>query len=557
MMSVSAESDFENPTVEPNEAPELVLSYNAGIRKVVIYDLRTGAIHAMMRPSAIKTAEDLSIPPEPEPPTLPQPVPVTVPNQMDAVRDALFADPAARAAYEALSRAGGHVYAVGGAVRDAVLGKAPKDVDLMVQGLDSDTTHEALANLPGRVDLTGKNFGVYRYRVGEHEVEVALPRTEQSTGGGHKDFDVSVDHTLTPEDDLARRDFTANAMAYHVDSGETLDPYGGAEDIRNGVLRTVSPKSFKDDPLRIVRAVVAYAKHDLEPDAETIEQMREEAPQIRHLPGERIQMELDKLLSAKNPGKALELAHQAGVLRYMLPEVDTAFGVDQHNPHHELDVGSHLVEVLNGMTEISNDPDLRLAAILHDIGKPDSLWMDEQGRGHFYKHPDYPNSDNHEDVGARMARVMMQRLHFSNDRIQRVEALITHHMFPSFKTSAGARKFLQKVGDPQTAYDLVRLRMADLAGKGRHRGMEGPDAVAAEEMMRLLHEAVEEEHAFTIRDLAVNGHDLMAMGLKGPEIGRVQRELLDLVVEDPSLNDKETLLGYVARMKESSWQVTE
>jgi tRNA nucleotidyltransferase (CCA-adding enzyme) len=462
-------------------------------------------------------------------------------DPVESIQTALQNDPAARDAYVALSRAGGHVYVVGGAVRDAVLGNAPKDVDLMVVGIPGDQVQEILKNLEGRVDLTGKSFGVYRYRNGENEVEVALPRTEQSSGDAHTDFDVNVDHTLTPEEDLARRDFTANAMAYNVDTNDFIDPYNGRQDIQDGVLRTVSPNSFKDDPLRIVRAIVAAARHGLEPDYSTLEQMRDEASQIRFLPGERIRMELDKLLASPNPVRAIEIAQATGLLDYMIPEVSVAFGVDQHNPHHDLDVGEHLLEVLRHMTNISDDPDMRLAALLHDIGKPDSQWFDEAGTAHYYKHPKHPESDDHHTLGAQYTETLMKRLKYPNDRSDRVKKLIQHHMFPEFTNEGGARKFLQRVGDEQTAYDLLRLRMADHAGKDRNGA---PGDKTTQKMFDLLNQAVENQAAFTRKDLAVNGNDLREIGIpQGPETGRVLNDLLDMVVERPELNTREELLG--------------
>jgi tRNA nucleotidyltransferase (CCA-adding enzyme) len=465
-------------------------------------------------------------------------------DPVESIQSALQNDPVARDAYVALSRAGGHVYVVGGAVRDAFLGNAPKDVDLMVVGIPADQVQEILATLPGRVDLTGKSFGVYRYRNGENEVEVALPRTEQSSGDAHKDFDVNVNHDLTPEEDLARRDFTGNAMAYNVDTNEFLDPYNGRQDLQEGVLRTVSPNSFKDDPLRIVRAIVQSARHGLEPDLGTLEQMREEASQIRFLPGERIQMELDKLMTAKDPVRAIEIAQATGVLDYMIPELSVTFGVNQNNPHHELDVGEHLLEVFKHMTTISNDPDMRLAALLHDIGKPDSMWTDENGNGHFYEHPDYPGSADHHELGAQYAEELMKRLHYPTDRINRVVKLIRHHMFPAFNSKRGARKFLQRVGNEQDAWDLLRLRMADLAGKGRQRGGLGNDQSTVKKMIDLLNQVIEEQPAFSLKDLAVDGNDLRQIGIPpGPEMGQVLRELLDAVVEHPELNSKEELLG--------------
>jgi len=465
-------------------------------------------------------------------------------DPIQSIQTALQNDPAARDAYVALSRAGGHVYVVGGAVRDAHLGKTPKDVDLMVVGLPAETVNQVLGQLQGRVDLTGQSFGVYRYRNGENEVEVALPRTEQSSGDAHRDFDVTINHELAPEDDLARRDFTGNAMAYNIDTNEFLDPYNGRQDLQDGVLRTVSPQSFKDDPLRIVRAIVSSARHGLEPDLGTLEQMREEAAQIRHLPGERIQMELDKLMTSPDPVRALEIAQATGVLDYMIPEVSVAFGVDQYNPHHQLDVGEHLYEVLHHMTKISDDPDMRLAALLHDIGKPDSMWMDENGKGHFYEHPDHPESADHHELGAQYAEEFMKRLRYPNDRIQRVVKLVRNHMFPAFNTKKGARKFLQKVGDEQAAWDLLRLRMADLAGKGRQRGGLGNDQSTVKKMMDLLHEVIEEKPAFSLKDLAVNGNDLREVGIPpGKEMGTILRHLLDVVVDHPEWNTREELLG--------------
>lgn len=483
-------------------------------------------------------------------------------DPVQSIQTALQDDPVAREAYVALSRAGGHVYVVGGAVRDAHMGKTPKDVDLMVVGLPSEDVQAILGSLPGRVDLTGKSFGVYRYRNGDHEVEVALPRTEQSSGDSHKDFNVNVNHELSPEEDLARRDFAFNAMAYNVDTNEFLDPYNGRQDLQEGVLRTVSPQSFKDDPLRIVRAIVAAARHGLEPDYGTLEQMRDEASSIRFLPGERIQMELDKLLTSDDPVRALEIAQQTGLLDYMIPEVSVTFGFDQRNPHHDLDVGEHLLEVLRHMTNISDDPDMRLTALLHDIGKPDSFWQDENGQGHFYEHPDHPESGDHHTLGAEYAKNLLVRLHWPgapdkpgkpfHGRAFKIVNLIEHHMFPAFNTKRGARKFLQKVGDEQTAWDLLRLRMADLAGKGRQRGGLGNDQETVNKMRDLLTEVIDETPAFTLKDLAVNGNDLRQMGISpGPEMGQILHHLLDVVVEHPELNTKEELLGMAKQLGEN------
>jgi tRNA nucleotidyltransferase (CCA-adding enzyme) len=490
-------------------------------------------------------------------------------EQLQTIYEGLDKDPAAMAAYEALRASGGKVYVVGGAVRDALLGKRPKDIDLMVTGLSGKQITDTLSPL-GRVDLTGQNFGVYRFRHNKSEVEIALPRTEYSTGSGHKDFQVVTDPNLDPTEDLGRRDFTANAMAMDLDTGELLDPHGGAEHIEGGRLSVVSPTAFEDDPLRIVRALVAYARHGLAPDAQTLQAMQDNAQKIRHLPGERIQMELDKLLASPNPASAIQLAHDSGVLAYMLPEVDQAFGFDQNNPYHDLEVGDHLLAVLTKMSELSGDPDLRLAALLHDIGKPDSYsenhdpekaWVDSEGntrtRGNFYerKLPDGTIvGADHETVGAQMAARLLQRLHYPSNRAKRIVDLIKHHMFDYLSGSKQARKLLRELHDegdpsygPRMAQDLHLLREADAAGK-RNGQVSIADQRMLDRSKSLINDAIESSEAFSIRDLAVNGHDLMDAGVPpGPELGQILQRMLDLVVDHPELNDKTYLLGALDR----------
>jgi tRNA nucleotidyltransferase (CCA-adding enzyme) len=464
----------------------------------------------------------------------------------DELTALLYTDPAALAAYKALANAGAQVYIVGGAVRDVMLGKTPKDIDLMAGGISKEEMESTLSQLSGRLDFTGKQFGVYRYREGNSEVEIALPRTETSTGPAHTDFDVAADPMLSPEEDLARRDFTANAMAFDLSTGQIIDPHGGAQHINDGVLSVVSPTAFSDDPLRIIRAFVARAKHGLEPDEATLTAIKENADQIRYLPPERIQMELDKLLASADPSDAIKIAAEAGALEYMLPEVAAAMGFDQKNRYHDLDVGAHSLQVLKKASELSNDPDIRLAALLHDIGKPDSFWQDEDGNGHFYKHDDHPSSANHEELGADMGVQLMKRLRYPNARIERVEKLIRLHMFKYFNNMKGARKFLKEAGDEKTAWDLFIIRESDASGKSTGE-MNDYDKQNITVGKALLQRVLEEEQAFSVKDLAVNGKDLLNLGIPaGPEIGRILNYMLDAVIENPSLNTKDQLLAMVA-----------
>lgn len=468
---------------------------------------------------------------------------------MEQIQQFIAGDRAATAAVQALTQAGGRVFVVGGAVRDAVLDKNVKDVDLMVAGLTDDQIEAALAPV-GKLNFTGKDFGVYRLRVGKDEVEIALPRTERSTGSGHKDFDVTADPFLDPSIDLSRRDFTGNAMAFDPNTNELLDPHNGQADLENGDLKLVNPQALEDDPLRIVRALVATARFGLQPDDQLVESMARNAQRIKALPGERIQMEMDKLLAAPDPASAIQLAAQTGVLTYLAPELVSMIGFDQMNPHHDLDVFSHTMEVLRAMTRLSDDPDMRLAALFHDSGKPESFWRDEDapegGGGHFYKKKLDDGTfigEDHEDVGSRLVDAFMQRLRYPTDRRERVVFLVQNHMWKYFNTEKGARRFLAACNNNiKMAFDLLTIRKADSAGKvdGNISDFDAEEIQKADELLRTI---IDNQDATSIRDLAVNGHDLMELGLRGPDIGHAQRKLLEAVIDNPELNTRDALLG--------------
>jgi tRNA nucleotidyltransferase (CCA-adding enzyme) len=455
------------------------------------------------------------------------------------------ADPATHAVTKALQKARGNVYVVGGAIRDSLLGKQPRDLDLMVTGLDGTAVQAALRDLPGRTNLTGKDFGVFRYRNGGENVEIALPRREHSTGVGHRDFDVQADPDMRPEEDLWRRDFTANAMAVDLSTGQLVDPYNGARDIEAGVLRTHNPDSLAEDPLRMVRALVANARHGLVPDDDTKLMMARNAPLIRALPPERVQAELDKLFAGDRPADAIRLAHETGVLGEILPEVERCMGYDQNNPHHEYELGEHLTNVLERTAQINPDPDVRLAALLHDIGKPGSQWTDpDTGRSHFYKKKTANGfiGEDHAELGGQMARKLMNRLRYPNDRIARVGALVDHHMFAPFKTEKGARRFMAKVGSH--ADDLMDIRWGDQGGKSQYPNPKGiEEGHTLDRQQDLMEQVRNKGQATSLTALAVNGSDLKEAGFKsGPQMGELLKRLTAAVVDNPSLNTKDQLL---------------
>jgi tRNA nucleotidyltransferase (CCA-adding enzyme) len=385
-----------------------------------------------------------------------------------------------------------------------------------------------------------------RYRNKGHDVEIALPRREHSTGEGHRDFSVQADPKMSPSEDLFRRDFSANAMAVDLKTGHLIDPYGGANDIKSGTLRSHNPESLSEDPLRVVRALVANARHGLVPDDATKQQMAQHSASLTHLPPERIQAELDKLFAADNPAQAIRLAHDTGALQYILPEVDQAFGYDQNNPHHEYELGDHLTNVLERASEKNKDRDVRLAALLHDIGKPDSAWVDPiTGSNHFYKKRLDDGSyigANHEELGAEQTNALMNRLRYPNDRIKRVTDLVQHHMFPAFTSEKGARKFLNRVGDH--ADDLLDIRWADQGGKSEYPSNAKTGLDLSTDTQRNLIEQVRNQQQPTNQSqLALNGNDLIQAGIpKGPQMGLLLKRLTDAVVEDPTLNTKDKLL---------------
>ena len=436
----------------------------------------------------------------------------------------------------------GEVFVVGGAPRDVVLGKKPKDIDLMAK-VDPETIKTVLEGIPdSKLVLTGKQFPVYRFSYQGSEVEIALPRIEVKTGEGNKDWEIKSDPSISVEQDLERRDFTANSIAVNAKTGEIVDPFNGIEDIKKGKLKTVSPTSFRDDSSRTMRALTALSKHGLQPDEETMKQMEEYAPYLKNVPAETIGQELDKILSGNHPADAIKMGHQTGVLKHFLPEVADTFGFDQKNPHHKHDLGTHIHQVLKNVSHLSNDPDLRMAALLHDVGKPDSMWEDENGVGHFYKGPN-GEGDNHDEVGGKMSEQVLTRLRYPANRIGKIKHLVNQHMFPSFNSPKGARKFLNNAGSHETAKDLLNLREADHTGKGNSNAT----GLMVDKMRSLIDDEQEGNAIFSPKDLAITGNDIIKiLGISsGPQVGQIIKKLVELAIEHPSINKRDELINIV------------
>ena len=406
-------------------------------------------------------------------------------------------------------------YLVGGAVRDELLELESKDADFVVPGVDYDGLRRALEP-HGKVEdfeVAGRRVGARLYprdkkvrKAAPAGIEFAPPRAERSTGPGRHDFEIVADPDLSIEDDMARRDFTVNAIARRLDTGELVDPFHGRDDLRNRVLRAVSDHSFAEDPLRIVRGLRLVSQVGLTPDATTLQQMRDEAANVRLVSGERLGDELAKLLLGTQPAAALRLARETGVLAELVPELDPV-------------LDEHTFGVVQAAADAGAPLAVRLAALLHDSGKRSG-----------------PEAE-HAQRGAELARTALRRLRYPTRLRAYVVRLVAAHAFWLENIDGRfARRFLREHGD-ELAFDLVTHKQADLTGKGRAQ-----DEQAAQRLRALLEQ--ERAHPHRLQDLAIDGGDLMKLGYtEGPELGRILESLLDAVVEDPSLNTREQLLA--------------
>jgi tRNA nucleotidyltransferase (CCA-adding enzyme) len=458
-------------------------------------------------------------------------------------------------------------YLVGGAVRDELLGLDSKDADFLVPGLDTDGLRRALEP-HGRVEdlvVADRLVGIRLHprdkavrKLAPAGIEFAPPRKEVSTGPGRHDFEIVADASLSVEDDMRRRDFTVNAMARRLSTGELVDPLNGQQDLERHVLRTVSARSFAEDPLRLVRALRFVSQLGFEPDASMLEQMREEAASVKLVSGERIGGglhadglgELSKLLLGPEPARALRLARDTGVLVQLLPEFERAVGFEQESRYHDLTVDEHTFAVVQAAADANASLAVRLAALFHDLGKPHVAWRGPDGRLHYYAKPGYAQK-SHEQVGAELAASALSRLRYPNALRSRVTRIVRHHMFQIGNGDAlRARRFLAKHGD-ELAFDLVDHKEADFRGK--RIGSEEPpvDIEKVERFREMLRREQTSPHR--LGDLAVDGNDLIELGLApGPELGEVLRTLLHDVVEDPARNTRDELLRRAATHLRSS-----
>lgn len=439
-------------------------------------------------------------------------------------------------------------YLVGGAVRDELLGVESKDADFLVPRVDHPQLRAALEP-HGRIDdleVAGQLVGVRLWprdatvrKIARSGIEFAPPRRERSTGPGRHDFEIVVDAEASVNDDLARRDFTINAIARRLEDGELVDPFDGAGDLDDRVLRTVSPNSFAEDPLRIVRGLRFVSQLDLSPDEATLQQMSDEAVSIRLVSAERIggglhadgMGELSKLLLGVRPGKALRIARDTGVLVALIPEFARAIDYEQRSARQNRPLDEHTFAVVQNAAAAGAPLEVRLGALLHDLGKPQA---DEMETG--ANHASQPGA-NHAELGARIADEVLERLRYPTRVRRYVVDLVAAHAFPLEEVDElFARKFLREHGEP-LALDLVAHKQADLGAK-----QVPPEEIeAAERLARLLVQERSKPHRLT--DLAIDGADLLELGYReGPRVGAALNVLLADVVADPRRNKRDWLL---------------
>jgi tRNA nucleotidyltransferase/poly(A) polymerase len=455
---------------------------------------------------------------------------------------------------------------VGGAVRDELLGGDAKDADFLVPGVDIAGLRALLAP-HGRTEelvVAERPVGV-RFYPGDKAIrrrvragiEIAPPRREVSTGPGRHDFDIVVDPEATVEEDLRRRDFTVNAMAKQLEDGVIVDPFGGRADLEQRVLRTVSERSFAEDPLRIVRGLRFVSQLDFDLDEQTFAQMREEAKSVALVSGERIggglaadgMGELSKLLLGAHPAKALRVARDTGVLVALLPEFADAVGFEQQSRYHDLTVDEHTFAVVQAAADKGMPLRVRLAALFHDVGKPRVAWLGVDGRLHFYRKPGF-SDHSHEEVSGEFASGALLRLRYPTELRRRVVAIVRAHMFNVGRgDDLRARRMLARYGSELT-FDLLDHKEADLRGKREDEAAAPFGELAKLERFRTV-VTRELDSPHRLSDLVVDGRDLIALGFQpGPEIGRALRELLKDVVDEPALNERDALLERAKELRE-------
>ena len=428
-----------------------------------------------------------------------------------------------------LTCAGYEAYAVGGCVRDMVLGREPSDWDITTSASPQDVKRL----FPRTLD-TGIRHGTVTVMMGREGFEVTTYRVDGVYEDGRHPSEVHFTRSLS--EDLKRRDFTINAMAWNERTG-LVDEFDGMGDLKRGLIRCVgnARERFGEDALRMMRAVRFAAQLDFALEPETGKAIRELARSLEKVSAERIQTELVKLLTSPHPEKIRD-AWETGLTAVFLPEFNRCMECEQNTPHHMYTVGEHTIRVLQGTRP---EKILRLAALFHDFGKPQMRTTDSLGVDHFQGHAAYS-----EELAGRILR----RLKFDNDTVRQVRRLVYWHDCRPSAEPAAVRRAVSRIGSDIFPLYL-ELRRADILAQSmnfRKEKLENLDQVEA-----VCRRIMEEQSCLTLKDLAVSGRDLLGAGFTaGPLLGETLSHLLDMVIEDPERNSREWLLQEALRWKE-------
>lgn len=421
-------------------------------------------------------------------------------------------------------------YLVGGCVRDLLMDRQPNDWDICT----SATPEEMKKCFLGWTTIdTGLRHGTITVVLGGNSYEVTTFRVDGTySDGRHPD---NVQFTTNLVADLARRDFTINAIAMTVD-GIICDPFGGQHDIDAKVIRCVGDprERFMEDGLRIMRALRFAATLGFGIEVDTIAAMHDCKDNLRNIAAERIMTELKKLVVGKKSGATLNPYHD--ILSIFWPEIEECAGFEQRNKYHVFDVWTHMTVALDKAD--TDDLYVRLALLLHDIAKPRCFTLGEDGYGHFYGHP---------PVCAALADDMLRRLKFDNDTREKVVQLIEYHDANVVPSEKHVRRWLNKIGEEQFRR-LLSIKIAD--GSAHNPDNLGDRIDKIYVVREVLSEVLSKRQCFTMRDLEVNGRDMIMIGIpEGPEVGAMLRKLMDLVLDGEAPNEKYHLIGLAVHMK--------
>jgi putative nucleotidyltransferase with HDIG domain len=432
---------------------------------------------------------------------------------------------------------GKDIYLVGGAVRDMLRGEKIHDWDLTTNALPDEVIAIA-RRAGGKAIPTGIKHGTVTVLYKKKSAEVTTFRTESGYSDGRRPD--AVNFTASIEEDLSRRDFTMNAIALRLPCTAVVDPFGGEADIKAGIIRCVgnAAERFNEDGLRPLRAVRFAAQLGFEIEQKTLDAINSALAVCEKVSRERVRDEIDKILASSIPSRGFHLMEKTGLLKLFLEELAACRGVEQKG-YHQFDVLDHSLLACDYAAKKGYSREVRLASLFHDIGKPCVREMDKSGVYTFYRH---------EEKSASMCQKIMNHLRYSNAVIGAVCHLVKEHMFQYTDdwSDAAVRRFIARAGEEnlKNIYDLRRADIYGFAGKE-------PDYRSLRELAERVDRVLKDSRAFTVKDLAIDGKDMMAIGIPGGKMmGLILNELLETVIDDPLQNTKEKLLEIAEKIYE-------